>query len=123
MAATRCAARRRSRRWIWSPSGANAARIGDYFQKQLKALAGRYPVIGEVRGKGLMIGMELVKDAHRAPAGELCDALITRSFHNGLILLSCGQSTVRFMPPLTIEEADVDEAVQLLDRSLRDVLG
>jgi 4-aminobutyrate aminotransferase len=102
---------------------ANAARIGDYFQKQLCMLADRYAVIGEIRGKGLMIGMELVKDAEKAPARELCDALITRSFHNGLILLSCGQSTVRFMPPLTIDEAHVDEAVRLLERSLRDVLA
>jgi 4-aminobutyrate aminotransferase len=102
---------------------ANAARIGEYFRQQLDALARRYAVIGEIRGKGLMIGMELVKDAHKSPAAELCDALITRSFHNGLILLSCGQSTVRFMPPLTINEADVDEAVRLLERSLREVLG
>ena len=52
-----------------------------------------------------------------------CDALITRAYHNGLILLQCGQSTVRFMPPLMIEEADVDEAILLLDRSLTEVLA
>jgi 4-aminobutyrate aminotransferase len=102
---------------------ANAARVGAYFRTQLDTLARRHAVIGEVRGKGLMIGMELVQDAQKSPAAALCDALITRAFHNGLILLSCGQSTVRFMPPLTIEEADVDEAVELLDRSLREVLG
>ena len=73
-------------------------------------------MIGEVRGKGLMIGMELVTDrASKAPAKKLCDALITRAYHNGLILLSCGQSTVRFMPPLMIEESDVDEAIELLE--------
>jgi 4-aminobutyrate aminotransferase len=71
-----------------------------------------------------MIGMELVTDtAAKTPAKELCDALITRAYHNGLILLSCGLSTVRFMPPLMIGESDVDEAVDLLDRSLTEVLS
>ena len=98
---------------------ANAAAVGSYFMKRLRALADKYPVIGEVRGKGLMIGMELVLDrASKAPAKKLCDALITQAFHNGLILLACGQSTVRFMPPLTIGEADVDEAMELLEESL-----
>ncbi len=60
--------------------------------------------IGEVRGRGLMIGVELVADrGTKAPARRLCDALITRAFHNGLLLLSCGASTVRFMPPLMID--------------------
>lgn len=103
---------------------ANAAKVGHYFMKALASLADRYPVIGEVRGLGLMIGMELVTDkASRAPARKLCDALITRAYHNGLILLACGQSTVRFMPPLMIDEADVDEALELLDLSLSQTLA
>jgi 4-aminobutyrate aminotransferase len=102
---------------------ANAARVGAYFMRRLAALAEQWPVIGEVRGKGLMIGMELVADrVGKAPAKKLCDALITRAFHNGLILLACGQSTVRFMPPLMIGESDVDEAVALLEQSLGEVL-
>ncbi len=101
----------------------NAAKVGDYFQARLRELAGRHEVIGQVRGKGLMIGMELVVDrASRKPARELTDALITRAYHNGLILLSCGQSTVRFMPPLMISEADVDEAVKLVEHSLEEAL-
>ena len=99
----------------------NAARIGEYFLGRLRELAARHDAIGQVRGKGLMIGMELVADrATRKPARELCDALITRAYHNGLILLSCGQSTVRFMPPLMISEADVDEAVALVELSLKE---
>jgi len=97
----------------------NAARVGEYFMDKLRALSSRFSVIGQVRGKGLMIGMELVTDRQsNAPAKKLCDALITRAFHNGLILLSCGASTVRFMPPLIVGEAEVDEAVSLLERSL-----
>jgi 4-aminobutyrate aminotransferase len=103
---------------------ANAAKVGDYFMKKLRTLAERYPVIGEVRGKGLMIGMELVTDKiSKTPAKKLCDALITRAFHHGLILLACGQSTVRFMPPLLIQTADVDEAVALLTAALDEVLA
>src|ERR1700720_3478230 len=103
---------------------ANAVKVGDYFMRRLRGFADKFAVVGEVRGKGLMIGVELVKDrATKEPAKKLCDALITRAYHNGLILLSCGQSTVRFMPPLVIDEADVDEAIALLDQSLTEVLG
>ena len=98
---------------------ANAARVGEYFMRRLEVLAGRHAVIGEVRGRGLMIGMELVTDrATRTPATALCDALVTRAYHNGLILLSCGRSTLRFMPPLMVGEAQVDEALGLLETSL-----
>jgi 4-aminobutyrate aminotransferase len=101
----------------------NAAKVGRYFFGELRKLAEKFPQIGEIRGKGLMLGMELVIDRiTKAPARKLCDALITRAFHNGLILLSCGQSTVRFMPPLIIDTADVDEAMVLLERSLSEVL-
>ena len=101
----------------------NAARVGEYFLARLRELAARHPVIGEVRGRGLMIGMELILDTDsRAPARDLCDALITRAFHNGLLLLSCGQSTVRFMPPLMIDTGTVDEAMSLLEGSLVEAL-
>ncbi len=100
-----------------------AAKSGAYFQERLRELATHYPCIGEVRGKGLMIGMELIgNDAARTPARKLCDALITRAFHNGLLLLSCGTSTVRFMPPLNVSVAEIDEAVALLRTSLDEVL-
>ena len=103
---------------------ANAAAVGAYFLGQLEQLAAKFQVIGEVRGKGLMVGMELVTDrVERRPAKALCEALITRAYHNGLILLSCGQSTVRFMPPLLISTADVDEALGLLEWSLVEALA
>ena len=102
---------------------ANAAAVGAYFIERLRGLAGRFECIGEVRGKGLMIGMELVTDrASRTPARALCDALLTRAFHNGLLLLSCGVSTVRFIPPLMIDRGHVDEAMTLIETSLREAL-
>ena len=98
---------------------ANAGRVGAYFLARLRQLAQRRRVVGDVRGKGLMIGMELVADhATRMPAKDLCDALITRAFHNGLLLLPCGVSTVRFMPPLLVTEGQVDEAMTLLETAL-----
>jgi 4-aminobutyrate aminotransferase len=105
---------------------ANAASVGKYFMGRLRDLASDYPCIGEVRGRGLMIGMELVEQ-DRSPAKALCDTLITRAFHNGLLLLSCGASTVRFMPPLSLSQDDVDEAMgylrMALDEALTEVRG
>jgi 4-aminobutyrate aminotransferase len=98
---------------------ANAAAVGTYFMERLRELQARHEIIGEVRGRGLMIGVELVTDrASRAPAREVAEAVLHRAFHNGLILLSCGASTVRFMPPLMITRADVDEALSILEPSL-----
>jgi 4-aminobutyrate aminotransferase len=103
---------------------ANAATVGEYFIGRLKDLQKRFPSIGEVRGKGLMIGMELITDpASRAPARKLCEAVLTRAYHHGLLLLSCGQSTVRFIPPLMINRGHVDEALALLEPALTEALA
>ena len=101
----------------------NAADVGSYFMDKLTGLQQRYDCIGEIRGKGLMIGMEMVQDqSAMAPAKALCDRLVTRAFHNGLLLLSCGQSTVRFMPPLVVTRAEIDEALVLIESSLEQAL-
>jgi 4-aminobutyrate aminotransferase len=103
---------------------ANAATVGEYFIGRLRELQQRFPCIGDVRGRGLMIGMELVTDrASRTPAQALCEAVLTRAFHNGLLLLSCGLSTVRFIPPLMINRGHVDEAMALLTSALTEALA
>jgi len=103
---------------------ANAASVGEYFIARLRELQQGYPCIGDVRGKGLMIGMELVTDpSSRAPARELCDAVLTRAYHQGLLLLACGLSTVRFIPPLMINRAHVDEAMAMLEAALKEALA
>ena len=102
----------------------NAAKVGAHFMARLHDLARDYPCIGEVRGRGLMIGMELVEtDAEHTPARALCDTVVTRAFHNGLLLLSCGTSTVRFMPPLNVSTDEIDEAMALLRSSLDQALA
>jgi 4-aminobutyrate aminotransferase len=102
----------------------NAAEVGRYFRRRLRELQARHTVIGEVRGKGLMIGMELVTDADsRTPAKELCQRVVERAFQNGLLLLSCGVSTLRFMPPLVVTREHVSEAITLLETSLDEALA
>jgi 4-aminobutyrate aminotransferase len=103
---------------------ANAAAVGNHFLGRLRELAREFPCIADVRGRGLMIGIELTgPEPERPPARELAQKVIERAFHNGLLLLTCGLSTVRFMPPLNVTAAQVDEAVALLRRSLGEALG
>jgi 4-aminobutyrate aminotransferase len=101
---------------------ANAASVGEYFMSRLRELAREHSCIGDVRGRGLMIGMELI-EADGAPAPALCEGVILRAFHNGLLLLSCGVSAVRFTPPLIVGRAEVDEAMALLRIALAEALA
>jgi 4-aminobutyrate aminotransferase len=108
---------------VKSQYAANAAKVGEYFMQRLREMQRDYPCIGDVRGRGLMIGMELIEnDAERTPAKALCDRLVTRGYYNGLLLLSCGASTLRFMPPLSVTTGEVDEAMDLLRIALDEAL-
>jgi 4-aminobutyrate aminotransferase len=100
----------------------NATTMGQRLLERMKTLAARYPVIGKVRGKGLMIGLEFVKDpVTKEPAPELVADLIHQAFYNGLLLLPCGISTIRFMPPLMLPQDLADEAVEIMEVSLEAV--
>ena len=116
-----CAAANATLDLVRSQYAANAAKVGTHFMARLSGLARNYPCIADVRGRGLMIGIELVK-ADGAPNRPLCDAMLHRAFQNGLLLLSCGVSTLRFMPPLCVTEAEVDEAMVLLRKSFDEAL-
>jgi 4-aminobutyrate aminotransferase len=96
-----------------------AATTGAYLQERLCDLAGRFPVIGDVRGKGLMLAIEFVRDRHaNEPDSDLRNRVIERAFVNGLLLIGCGVSGIRFIPALNIPRDLVDEALTLLERSL-----
>ncbi|MFQ5593406.1 MAG: acetyl ornithine aminotransferase family protein [Anaerolineae bacterium] len=83
----------------------NAASVGAFMLDRLAEMIARHPSMGEVRGKGLMIGVELVEDWQtKQPASDLRAAVIQRAFEQGILLLGCGPSTIRFMPPLVIDE-------------------
>ncbi|OQY36730.1 MAG: aspartate aminotransferase family protein [Anaerolineaceae bacterium 4572_5.2] len=117
-----CAASLATLDLVESEYAANAAKMGDYLMDGLRELKRKHPVIGEIRGKGLMIGMELIKDPEtREPAKEFTDKMLHQGFQNGILLLSCGISTFRLMPPLMIDKAIADEALALLDKTFSDV--
>lgn len=103
----------------------NAAQMGEYLMGRLGQLQQRYPdLIGQVRGKGLMIGIELITDrTTRKPAKAFADRLLHTAYRKGLLLLTCGVSTVRLMPPLMIDKTLCDEAIELLDAALAETLN
>jgi 4-aminobutyrate aminotransferase len=95
---------------------ANAARMGERLLAGLRTIAGRHGCIGDVRGRGLMVGVEFVKDpGTREPAPELLHQLVLTAFQRGLLLLGAGKSTLRLAPPLVVDEQDVDTALTMLD--------
>jgi 4-aminobutyrate aminotransferase len=101
---------------------ANAERMGTRLLAGLRALAERHPSIGDVRGVGLMIGIELVANrTTREPAPDLVHALQQRAFERGLLVLGAGKSTLRLAPPLVIDEYDVDTALGMIDECLGEI--
>lgn len=98
---------------------ANANAVGAYLKEKMLGLAERYPQIGDVRGLGMMIGAEFVKDRRtKEPAKRFVGKLIHEAFYNGLLLLPCGASTIRLMPPLMLTRDLADEAIDILDVSI-----
>jgi 4-aminobutyrate aminotransferase len=103
---------------------ANAEAVGGHLIGLLGARLAGLPAVGDVRGLGLMIGVEIVKDrASRAPAPELREAILEEAFRRGLLLLGCGKSTVRLAPPLVIDREDAEIAATILDESIRAAAG
>ena len=97
----------------------NSARVGAILKDRLSALRTRHSVIGDVRGLGLMIGVEFEKnDGRGAHDGELRDRIMQKCFEKGLLLLSCGESTLRFCPPLIVKEEEVNTAVAIFDAAI-----
>jgi len=87
-----------------------------------RELQRKYAVIGDVRGRGLMVGVEFVKDrATREPAPEIPHELVGSAFKKGLLLLGCGKSSLRLAPPLVVDEYDVDTALRIIDECLREM--
>jgi 4-aminobutyrate aminotransferase len=96
-------------------------KIGDRLQAGARKLQEKYACIGDVRGRGLMVGVEFVKDrTTREPYPELIDRLTERAFRKGLLLLGCGKSTFRFAPPLVLDEYDVDTGLGILEECLKE---
>ena len=97
----------------------NAAVVGQYTQDALCEIMARHASIGDVRGIGLMIGVEFVKDhKNKAPADELCNRVVELAFERGLILLSCGKSVIRVSPPLSVTKPEIDEGLAIFEEAV-----
>jgi 4-aminobutyrate aminotransferase len=103
---------------------ANAERIGRHILSRIENWRERFKPVGQVRGLGLMIGIELVADkTSKDPAPELRDRLVQQAFHRGLLVLGCGKSTIRISPPLMISQEQADFAMDVLEQILREEAG
>jgi 4-aminobutyrate aminotransferase len=98
----------------------NAARMGAHLMDRMREWPARFPQVGEVRGLGLMIGIELVRDQRtREKAPELRDRVLRQAFERGLLVLGAGDNTIRLCPPLVITRDQCDFAMETLEECLR----
>ncbi len=114
-----CAAALETIRLIENSYMANAAEMGAYTLAALQSLAARHPSLGNVRGKGLMIGAEFVKNREtkeRAP--DIRKAVVHHAFEHGLLLLGCGRNTVRLIPPLNVSKTEIDEGLEIFEHAI-----
>lgn len=117
-----CAAALATLRLIEESYMQNAAELGDYMLGCLREMQDRHPTMGDLRGKGMMIGIELVEDhGSRMPLHDARDKVIELAFERGLLLLGAGESVIRLMPPLMIDRETVDEALSIFDEALSEV--
>jgi 4-aminobutyrate aminotransferase len=101
---------------------ANAADVGGHLMAGLRDLAGKHRLIGDVRGRGLMIGVELVRDRQtKERATNERDAVVNGAFARGLLVLGAGKNAVRFSPPLVLTREQADTAIKVFDEALTEV--
>jgi 4-aminobutyrate aminotransferase len=97
----------------------NAAEVGAYAMGALEEIKSRHPSIGDVRGKGLMIGVEFVTDREtKEPAHELTERVVELGYERGLLMLSCGKSVIRIAPPLSMSKSEMDEGLKIFEEAL-----
>lgn len=110
----------------------NAARIGEYLLNSLSEMKERHRIIGDVRGKGLMIGIELVRDkltkepfpdTLTADHKNIKEVFMGSCFKRGLIVLGCGFNAIRLSPPLIISKGDADEALRIIEAVITEIEG
>jgi len=98
----------------------NAARMGRHMMERMRDWPARFPNVGDVRGLGLMLGVELVRDqAARGRAPELRDRVVQQAFERGLLVLGAGDNTIRLCPPLVITQEQCDFALETLEECLK----
>ncbi len=101
----------------------NATRVGEHIMKRLNEMSDYIELIGEVRGKGLMIGVELVRDKYtKEPARKEMAWIINNAFKRGLLIISAGVSTLRIAPPLIITEEEADAGLDIIESLLKEAV-
>jgi 4-aminobutyrate aminotransferase len=101
---------------------ANAARMGEFIMRQTADWTERHKIVGQVRGKGLMIGIEFVRDQKtKERAGDLRNRIVQMAFHKGLLVLGSGDTTLRLCPPLLVDEEQISFALRSLDGIISEV--
>lgn len=99
----------------------NARKQGEYIKSIFEEWKEKYEIIGDVRGRGLMIGVEIVKDKKsKAFAPDLSEEIISKTWKNGVLLITCGRSTLRIAPPLTITRELIDEALPVIEKAIKE---
>jgi 4-aminobutyrate aminotransferase len=97
----------------------NAAEVGNYLKAGLQRLMQKHECIGDVRGMGMMLGVEFVENkSSLKPAPELRDRIEIACFERGLIILGAGTSTIRWSPPLILTRENVDVALEIFDEAI-----
>jgi 4-aminobutyrate aminotransferase len=100
----------------------NARVMGAYLMERMRQWPARYPIVGDVRGLGLMLGIEIVRDqATKEKAGAWRDRLEHLAFERGLLVLGAGDNTLRLCPPLVITRDQCDFALDTLEACLKQV--
>ncbi len=95
--------------------------MGEYIFSKISDWPKRFKIVGDVRGKGLMIGVEIVRDQRtKEKAQELRDKVVVNAFHRGLLTLDSGENSIRISPPLIIDEEQADCAIGILEEAIRE---
>jgi 4-aminobutyrate aminotransferase len=99
----------------------NARRMGDYLFEEMSDWTSKFKIVGDVRGRGLMVGIEIVRDQRtKEKAADQRNAIVDRAFHKGLLVLGAGANTIRLSPPLLIDEEQAGFAVRTLEECIRE---
>lgn len=102
----------------------NARRMGEYMKGRLKDMQRKYPAIGDVRGRGLLLGVEMIKTGgDKAPDRDICGRIVLKAFERGLLLVGCGENSIRFTPPLVINREEAETGLAIFEQSLSEVLN
>jgi 4-aminobutyrate aminotransferase len=100
----------------------NAKNVGEKMKQRMSAWVKTHPMVGDVRGKGLMLAVEIVKDKEsKTAASKERDRIVELAFENGLLLLGCGETSIRLSPALIVSEEQADFALDTLEKCISQV--